>query len=257
MLKLENYVPPMKEELDEQVYAVDTSKRMTYLPSFFYDYFIDTFMIEAYTCDKVKTHLGQYPEANETYACYCNNGDFHTMPEINLEVQDQDYQYDMAAQNYMFLPFLSDSATPMTKCILGLQSTKTTVGKNEMELVILGQRAMAEFPYYTVYDREAETATIELGDSQKNNENSSLGAEIAISSTIVIALFAMLVYLIYLRRARIQAEEWLELHKNTLFSQTAMKTEEEILEALVKSKELRDKLENNKSAAASNANQTA
>ena len=54
----------------------------------------------------------------------------------------------------------------------------------------------------------------------------------------------MLVYLIYLRRARIQAEEWLELHKGTLFSQTAnLKTEEEILEALVKSKELKDNME--------------
>jgi len=45
----------------------------------------------------------------------------------------------------------------------------------------------------------------------------------------------MLIYLIYLRRARIQAEEWLELNKNTLFSQHSnLKTEEEILEALVK-----------------------
>ena len=54
----------------------------------------------------------------------------------------------------------------------------------------------------------------------------------------------MLVYLIYLRRNRIKAEEWLEQHKNTLFSHSAnLKTEEEILEALVKSKELQDLLQ--------------
>lgn len=54
----------------------------------------------------------------------------------------------------------------------------------------------------------------------------------------------MLVYLIYLRRNRIKAEEWLEQHKNTLFSHAAnLKTEEEILEALVKSKELQDMLQ--------------
>ena len=51
---------------------------------------------------------------------------------------------------------------------------------------------------------------------------------------LVIFLFAMLIYLIYLRRARIQAEEWLELNKNTLFSQHSnLKSEEEILDALV------------------------
>ena len=49
----------------------------------------------------------------------------------------------------------------------------------------------------------------------------------------------MLVYLIYLRRNRIKAEEWLEQNKATLFSHAAnLKSEEEILEALVKSKEL-------------------
>ena len=51
MLKIENYVPPMREELDQQYLAVDTWNRGTLLPSFFYDYFIDTFMIKAYTCD--------------------------------------------------------------------------------------------------------------------------------------------------------------------------------------------------------------
>ena len=55
----------------------------------------------------------------------------------------------------------------------------------------------------------------------------------------------MLIYLIVLRRNRIKAEEWLEQHKSTIFSQAAnLKTEEEILEALVKSKELKDLLEN-------------
>ena len=58
-------------------------------------------------------------------------------------------------------------------------------------------------------------------------------------------LFVMLVYLIVLRRNRIKAEEWLEQHKNTLFSQQAnLKTEEEILEALVKSQEMQDMVQN-------------
>ena len=81
---------------------------------------------------------------------------------------------------------------------------------------------------------------------------SSLGVQITISVIMVIVLFLLLVYLIYLRRNRIKAEEWLEQHKNTLFSQTAnLKTEEEILEALVKSKELKDLLEQRNAPASS------
>lgn len=45
MLKIQNYVPPMKEELDTQLLAINTWNRETELPAFFYDYFIDTFMI--------------------------------------------------------------------------------------------------------------------------------------------------------------------------------------------------------------------
>jgi len=40
MLKIQNYVPPMKEELEQQVLAVDTWRREVALPSFFYDYFM-------------------------------------------------------------------------------------------------------------------------------------------------------------------------------------------------------------------------
>jgi len=49
----------------------------------------------------------------------------------------------------------------------------------------------------------------------------------------------MLVYLIYLRRNRIKAEEWLENNKSILFnSALGLKSEEEILEALVKSQKV-------------------
>lgn len=53
MLKINNYVPPMKQELDETMIALDTWKRELQLPPFFYNYFIETFMVPAYTCDKL------------------------------------------------------------------------------------------------------------------------------------------------------------------------------------------------------------
>ena len=54
LLKVANYIPPMTEELDNQILAIDTWRRETRLPPFFYDYFMDTFMMPAYTCDKMR-----------------------------------------------------------------------------------------------------------------------------------------------------------------------------------------------------------
>ena len=117
---------------------------------------------------------------------------------------------------------------------------------------------MAEFPFYAVYDRNTGAVTLELGATTSTDGKGTLGIQIAISIIIVIILFAMLVYLIFLRRKRIKAEEWLEQHKNTLFSQSAnLKTEEEILEALVKSKDLKEMLELEAKKRLENKNDTA
>ena len=69
---------------------------------------------------------------------------------------------------------------------------------------------MAEFPFYIVYDRSTKTAQFQLGGSSDANGKGTLGVQISISIAIVVVLFVMLVYLIYLRRNRIKAEEWLE-----------------------------------------------
>ena len=82
---------------------------------------------------------------------------------------------------------------------------------------------------------------MELGNAVPIERSETFGVKLAVSLLIVLALFAMLIYLIYLRRARIQTEEWLELNKNTLFNQKSnLRTEEEILEALTKYKESRE-----------------
>ena len=51
---------------------------------------------------------------------------------------------------------------------------------------------------------------INLGGSSETPQNEDLAKQIIVSLSIVIVLFIMLVYLIYLRRNRIKAEEWLE-----------------------------------------------
>lgn len=93
MLKIEDYVPPMKEELYDSVLAIDTWNRETLLPPFFYKYFTETFMIPAYTCDTI-IQEPKYPGLSTTYSCFCNDGDYHEMPEINFEITGKDFQYD-------------------------------------------------------------------------------------------------------------------------------------------------------------------
>ena len=93
------------------------------------------------------------------------------------------------------------------------------------------------------YERSINSGLMNIGGISDIPENQDLAVQILISLTIVIILFLMLVYLIYLRRNRIKAEEWLEQNKNILFnSALGIKSEEEILEALVKSQKMQEKL---------------
>lgn len=66
-------------------------------------------MIQAYTCDEIPADSKEesYPSLSMTYSCYCNNGDYHTMPDINLELTDHKTQFDMTPGDYMFLPYLN------------------------------------------------------------------------------------------------------------------------------------------------------
>lgn len=70
---------------------MDTWQRDLVLPSFFYHFFMDSFMLPAYTCDKLRPQDMVYPGKTDTYACYCNNGDYHSMPTINVEIGHAGY----------------------------------------------------------------------------------------------------------------------------------------------------------------------
>ena len=53
-------------------------------------------MVSGYTCDKLVQPDYQYPGMSDTFSCYCNNGDYHTMPDINLEIRKREFQYDLS-----------------------------------------------------------------------------------------------------------------------------------------------------------------
>lgn len=73
----------------------------------------------------------------------------------------------------MFLPYINYTQ-PESLCILGLQESPTKLADG-MEYIGLGQRAMATFPFYAVYDREANTVAMELGSAIDSKNKHEMG----------------------------------------------------------------------------------
>ena len=211
-----------------------------YVPHFFYNYFIDTFMIPSYTCDNIYGDMN-YTELNpEVYTCFCNNDDYHSLPTINLELIDYDIQYDLSAKDYLLLPYINYTR-PVSLCVFAV--TQQTGQGYEKLGITLGQRFLSKFPIMVSYDRQNLNGIMIVGGSDPNGSGANFKLQIILSIVIITVLFLLLVYLIFLRRNRIKAEEWLETHKDLLFGNNWGKmTEVEILEALVKSKNMSDTL---------------
>ena len=64
---------------------------------------------------------------------------------------------------YMFLPYLNYTQ-PMSLCLLTIQKSPDRLLDGN-EYISLGQRAMATFPFYAIFDRENNTITMELGNA--------------------------------------------------------------------------------------------
>ena len=78
MVKVADYVPPVKEKLEFEQLKIDTYYRMIHVPDFFLKYFNETFMIEDYTCNNYTGKIVEYTsELDTVYSCFCNNGDYH------------------------------------------------------------------------------------------------------------------------------------------------------------------------------------
>ena len=89
---------------------------------------------------------------------------------------------------------------------------------------------MATFPFYAVYNRQENTATLELGNVTQIGGPSEYGLHMTLAIVIVVGIFIMLIYLIVLRKNRLDAEEWLDANRRVLFTHAAkLKSEEEIV----------------------------
>ena len=74
----------------------------------------------------------------------------------------------MGPGDYMFLPYVNYTV-PMELCVYGIDQS-TVPGQTNPKLVSFGQRAMALFPYYAVFDRAANTVQLSIGGSEPYNE---------------------------------------------------------------------------------------
>ena len=99
---------------------------------------------------------------------------------------------------------------------------------------------MATFPFYSVYNRETNTAEIELGGAVTLGTSGHNGPAAVVAIAVVIIIVVMLMYLIALRYMRIKAEEWFRDNKHVLFPcaiAAKLKSEHDILKKLVDGKE--------------------
>ena len=137
----------------------------------------------------------------------------------------------------MFLPYLNYTQ-PMSLCVLGLGET-LHAQLSGVNYVNLGQRALAQFPFFAIYDRATNTAKLELGGAVEQYNNGVAFSAVVVALAIVVVLLIMIVYLIVLRSLRLKAEEWLDRNRHVLFNHAnKLKTEEEILEAILASPKL-------------------
>lgn len=138
----------------------------------------------------------------------------------------------------MFLPYFNYTQ-PMSLCILGLQETTHSEMANR-KYVSLGQRALAHLPFYAIFDRSTNTATIELGGAVENGENCQNDFyPVVVAISLIGSLLVLICYLIYLRCNRLKAEEWLEKNRHILFNHAnKLKSEEELLAAILQSPKL-------------------
>ena len=109
------------------------------------------------------------------------------MPDINFEITNSDFQFDMEPEDYMFLPYINYTV-PLSLCILGVDKVPSQTLPNGDQYASLGQRALSSFPFYAVYDDATGSVELALGNSTNNEGKGALGVQIAISVAIVIVL---------------------------------------------------------------------
>ena len=125
MVKVADFIPPVKEKLEFEQIKIDTYFRMIHVPNFFLNYFDETFMIQDYTCNNITGNITEYTQELDTvYSCFCNNGDYHQMPTINFELNKRKVQYDMDPPDYMLMPYINYTDPVMSQCIFGIDGYK-------------------------------------------------------------------------------------------------------------------------------------
>ena len=93
-----------------------------------------------------------------------------------------------------------------------------------------------------MYDRTANTATFKLGGATSAGNEHYLAIKISISVITSLIMYGLIIYLVILRRNRNSAMNWLDENRKVLLKYSDnSKTEDEILQSLVKAHEFNSK----------------
>ena len=105
----------------------------------------------------------------------------------------------------------------MSLCILNLDRAPGIMPDGS-EYLSLGQRAMSKFPFYAIFDRETNSAEMQLGGATELGGPQQVGVQVAIAVVCVGILVTGCIYLIYLRKLRLEAEDWLDKNRHFLLT---------------------------------------
>ena len=142
----------------------------------------------------------------------------------------------------MFMPFINYTDPIDARCILALLSYEEVASAQE---ITLGQRFFAKFGLMVVYNRATKSAYMAISGGENLNQTIHVLGPILWGAVFSILFFGLLAYLINMKYTRMRAEKWLEVHDDVLFGTSwGSMTELEILETLVKNKNLADEMQN-------------
>ena len=167
---------------------------------------------------------------NQTVACYCNNLDYHGLPTINFEMLSLNYQYDLDAADYLFLPYI-DYNRPISLCTLAIESA-ISLDHSHLPNLLIGQRFITKFPMMVEFDRASNTGKMSIGggkQASKEDDYTQVFATLLIACLLVI----LLIYLSVVRERRITDEEWFEENKDKLYGDDSNISEEEKFKILI------------------------
>ena len=142
------------------------------------------------------------------------------MPLIGLDLADQYYLFENGPKDYMMLPFIQYFNNDSSQCMLAIANSADFDQSTEVSNPItVGQRFLATTPLLLVVDRQANQIQLSLGNGQQFSHKSQISWITLITTSSVIVLSSMIVWLDHRRKSWQANDDWLQRHKREIMSE--------------------------------------